>query len=78
MYVMNKNVNHSGTLYAKGAVIKAGDPGFEALVQAGHADKVEGKAEAPQAPAAEPVMAPEADEAEQVADKKPARKGRHK
>lgn len=37
-YLMNKNVEHNGKMYLKGAEIKEGDLGFNDIVNKGHAD----------------------------------------
>lgn len=55
VYIVNKNIEHSGVKYAKGAIIKPGDIGFEEITSKGHADMHE-----PQAvvePKAEPAIA---------------------
>lgn len=36
-YLMNKNVEHNGKMYAKGSEIQEGDDGFEEIVKKGHA-----------------------------------------
>lgn len=36
MYFVNKNINYGGRVYAQGAEIKDGDPGFKELLSAGH------------------------------------------
>ena len=38
--ILNKNVVHNGKAYDKGSKISAGDDGYEALVNAGHANLV--------------------------------------
>lgn len=39
-YMMNKNVDHDGTLYAKDSEIKKGDKGFDELLHKGHVAEI--------------------------------------
>jgi len=60
MYIVNKNINYGGKVYAKDCEIGASDPGFKELLAAGHLN--EGKGTVASAPPAPPVQEPEVSE----------------